>query len=85
MNPSGFLHDNKGKASHARLLVMLCVPILVMAPICIWIYLCIAHAAMVSIDPTVPLYIGTANGIILGYAGYNKNQESKPTPPAPTP
>ena len=59
----GFLTDSTGKPSHTRLLVALCVPLLVLLPLGIWAFLCVLKAAFLPIDPTVPLYIGTANGI----------------------
>ena len=73
----GFLTDSTGKPSHTRLLVALCVPLLVLLPLVIWAFLCVLKAAFLPIDPTVPLYIGTANGIILGYAGVKGYQETQ--------
>jgi len=85
----GFLTDGHGKPSHTRLLVVLCVPVLIFTPLFVWVYICISKLTFVGIDATVPLYIGTANGIILGYAGFKSTQEtsiqSLPPPPAPKP
>lgn len=73
----GFLSGPDGKQSHTRLLVVLCVPVLVMLPMGIWAFLCVQKGVFLAIDPTVPLYIGTANGIILGYAGVKGYQETQ--------
>jgi len=73
---SSFLTDSTGKPSHTRLLVSLCVPILVLVPLIVWAIICLNKLTFVGIDATVPLYIGTANGIILGYAGFKATQES---------
>ncbi len=78
MNASiaGFLSDGK-KSSHTRLLVMLCVPALVLIPLLVAAWQAITQGVAMKIDATVPLYIGTANGIILGYAVHNKREETK--------
>ena len=81
MQPS-FLTDANGKPSHTRLLVAVCVPLLVLVPLAVWAFLAVSKGQFLAIDPTVPLYIGTANGIILGYAGYKAYNEPDPTPPA---
>ena len=75
---NGFLSDSTGKKSHTRLLVSICVPILVLVPLSVWAYLSLIKLQFLSIDSTVPLYIGTANGIILGYAGFKATQEPDP-------
>jgi hypothetical protein len=80
---TGFLTDCQGKRSHTRLLVVVCVPLLVLVPLAIWAFLCLQKGQFLPIDPTVPLYIGTANGVLLGYAGVKSSQESKT--PAATP
>lgn len=79
----GFLTDAAGKPSHTRMLVLLCVPALVLIPLLVWAYLCLSRGVMVAIEPTVPLYIGTANGIILGYAGVKSHQETQLAAVAP--
>ena len=88
MNPH-FLTDSSGKPSHTRLLVAICVPLLVLVPLAVWAYIAIVKLTFVPIDATIPLYIGTANGIILGYAGFKSVQEnassSANTPVAPAP
>jgi hypothetical protein len=71
-----FFTDSSGKPSHTRLLVAICVPILVLLPLSIWAYISIVKLTFVPIDATIPLYIGTANGIILGYAGFKSVQEN---------
>jgi len=76
----GFLSDGK-KPSHTRLLVMLTVPALVLVPLLTVTYLAIFKEKPFAIDPTVPLYIQTANMVVLGYAAHNKRQESKDTKP----
>jgi len=73
---NGFLSDSTGKKSHTRLLVSICVPILVLVPLIVWATICLTKLTFIGIDATVPLYIGTANGIILGYAGFKATQES---------
>ncbi len=72
-----FLFDAKGKASHTRLLVMLCVPLLVLVPLLIWAAISLHTRALAEIPLTVTGYLGAANGIILGYAVHNKRQENK--------
>jgi len=95
MNPH-FLTDSSGKPSHTRLLVAICVPLLVLLPLGVWAYIAIVKLTFVPIDATIPLYIGTANGIILGYAGFKSVQENAssstntpavvtPAPQQPTP
>ena len=78
---SGFLSDHKGKSSHTRLLVMLCTPVLVLVPLLVWAGLSVAKSQLLAVDPTIPLYIGTLNGIILGYAGVKGSQEKKADAP----
>jgi hypothetical protein len=75
MATQGYLTDASGKPSHTRLLVAVCVPLLVLVPLLIWAYLSLKKEAFLTIDATVPLYIGTANGILLGYAGFKSTQE----------
>ena len=79
MQPS-FLTDANGKPSHTRLLVAVCVPLLALTPLAIWAILSIQKGSFLAIDPTVPLYITTANGIILGYAGFKSYNEPDPKP-----
>lgn len=78
-----FLSDAKGKPSHSRLLVVLCVPLLVLVPLFVAAWIAVTHpeSGGMKIDATVPLYIGTANGILLGYAAHNKREETKVAPP----
>jgi hypothetical protein len=84
MSAPGFLHDHHGKPSHHRLLVLLTVPALVLVPLGVWARLQWRAAVPVGIDPSIPLYLTAANGIILAYAGYNKSQEAKaPGPQSP--
>jgi hypothetical protein len=78
-----FLKDAKGKTSHTRVLVVLCVPLLVLVPLFVSAWLAITKGAGMAIDPSVPLYIATANGIILGYAVHNKREETKIAAAAP--
>jgi hypothetical protein len=73
----GFLTDSNGKSSSTRLLTLLCVPAIVLGPLAVWAALCLHKGAMVPMDPTIPLYIGTANGIILGFAGVKGYQETQ--------
>jgi hypothetical protein len=73
----GFLTDAAGKPSHTRMLVILCVPALVLIPLVIWAILSISKGALLDVPATVPLYIGTANGIILSYAGLKSHQETQ--------
>ena len=62
---------------------MLCVPALVLVPLFVAAWLAISTAQPMRLDPTLPLYLGTANAIILGYAAHNKREETKAaTPPA---
>lgn len=77
---TGFHTDASGKPSHHRLLVTLCVPLLVLVPLAVWAWLSCSKGQFLAIDATVPLYIGTANGVILGYAGYKASQETLPKP-----
>ena len=83
MADPGFLTDASGKPSHHRLLVVACVPLLVLLPLAIWAILCIQKGSFLAIDPTVPLYIGTANGILLGYAYGKAKNEADPSPKQP--
>lgn len=62
---------------------MLCVPALVLAPLVVWVFVSMTRGALQEIPATLPLYIGTANGILLGYAGVKSHQETKMPPPAP--
>lgn len=80
----GFLTDCNGKPSSTRLLVLLTVPALVLVPLAVWMGLSIAHGVMQPIEPTVPLYLATANGIILGYSGYKSSNEPVAPPPLAT-
>ena len=56
---------------------MLCVPAIVLVPLGIWAVVSFTKGALQPIDLTITGYIGAANGIILGYAGFNKSQETK--------
>jgi hypothetical protein len=80
-----FLHDGKGKPSHTRLLVILCVPLLVLVPLVAAAVLSFMKGEPMRIDPTIPLYLTTANGLILGYAVHNKREETKTTGAPATP
>jgi hypothetical protein len=82
MSPS-FLTDCNGKPSHTRLLVMICVPLLVLIPMVVWALLSIRHGVMVVFEPTVPLYVGSASSIVLGYGAFKAYQEPVAPPPAP--
>lgn len=72
-----YLKDSKGKASHTRLLVVVCVPALVLVPLAVWAGVSLHARALVEIPLTITGYLGAANGILLGYAAHNKQQESK--------
>ncbi len=72
----GFLSDGK-KRSHSRLLVMICVPPLVLIPLLSSLVISILNHEPMKIDPTIPLYLTAANGIVLIYAGYKQSQETK--------
>lgn len=80
----GFLTDPIGKPSSTRMLLVLCVPFLVLTPMAIWAILSLRSGGMVKFEPTVPLYVGSAVGIVLGYAGYKAYQEPD-APPPPNP
>lgn len=72
-----FLTDHKGKTSHTRVLVMLCVPPIVLLPLIVWALVCLHSRAVVEIPLTITGYIGAANAILLGYAGVKGHQETK--------
>lgn len=77
-----YLSDSKGKKSHTRLLVVVCVPMLTLLPLFIWAGISVFNRTLVEIPLTITGYLGAANGILLGYAGFKTSQETKgPTTP----
>lgn len=85
MNPThSFLTDGRGKRSHTRLLVMVCVPCLILIPLLVWAGVSIHLKTLAEIPLTITGYIGAANGILLTYAGvkgyHEKDQKAPPSP-----
>lgn len=78
MNTPSFLTDSSGKRSHTRLLVMVAVLPLVLVPLAVWAILSLRSGILSEIPLTVTGYLGAANGIILGYAGFKASNETKP-------
>lgn len=75
-----FLADSRGKKSHTRLLVVLCVPAIVLVPLFAWLAVSLMHGTLAELPLTITGYIGAANTIILGYAVHNKREETKAAP-----
>lgn len=78
---TGYLTDCNGKPSSTRLLAVLCVPALVLGPLAVWAYLSITKGVLLPVEPTIPLYIGSCNAVLLSYCGFKAYQEPVAPPP----
>jgi hypothetical protein len=79
MSTPSYLTDSSGKPSHTRLLVVVTVLPLVLVPLAVWAILSLRSGILAEIPLTITGYLGAANAIILGYAGFKSSNENKPT------